>query len=84
MKVTVSEDRPGEFDDLSLDDIGAKLYAGFSQAAERVLKGKAEAGGEIDALEELRDMLHKGFAARLAAIKDEIVKGAEGHEHEGE
>ena len=80
MKITVSEDRPGEFDGLSLDDIGAKLYSGFSQASERVLKSKAEAGGEIDALEELRDMLHKGFAARLAAIKDEIVKGVHRHE----
>jgi hypothetical protein len=75
MKITVSEDKAGELDGLTLDEVAGKLYSGFVKAAEQLLKGKAEAGGEIDALEELRDALEKGFTARLAAIKNEILEG---------
>lgn len=72
MRIKIIEDHPGEVLGLTGEEIVAKLYAGMSHASELLLKGKAERGGEIDALETLRESLHKGFAARLAEIRAEI------------
>lgn len=74
MQIKIIEDSPGELDTLSAREIVAKLYTGMSKASEILLKGKAERGGEIDALETLREDLHKGFAARLDKIQAEIAE----------
>lgn len=82
MQIKIVEDVPGELDSMSVEDIAAKLYTGMTRASEQVLKGRSERGGEIDALETLRESLHAGFAARLDAIKAELSENV-GKDEEG-
>jgi len=82
VQIQIVEDTPGEIQALTAQEIVAKLYIGMTRASEQLLKGHAERGGEIDALETLRVDLHKGFEARLEAIRAGLIKdlgdGAEG------
>mgnify|MGYP003403513834 FL=1 len=87
MRIAIREDFDGEVEGLSLEDLTAKLYAGFVRAADAMLDRKADmlakAGGEVNALDELRETLHAGLQARLDGIRDEIAKG-EHYEQRGE
>ena len=82
MRFGFIEDRDGEVDSLSLEDLCTKLYTGFVRMSDAVMQRKADmilkAGGQVDALGELRQTLHDGFKARLDAIREEINKGGHG------
>jgi hypothetical protein len=85
VKLRLTEDTPGEIDNLTDDELAKKLVDGMAAVSRHIFEGRRQrlaiekggTGGEIDALETVVEDIGKSFNAALEKIRKDALKGLE-------